>query len=496
MDNDIKIKNEKNRHQEVLLFLQNELEPLKRKNLNATYDLEKEYAKTKKNKSPFVVLVLTSCLLAIALLAFILSKNIERKNREIKVNVSEFSELNLMSLLESASRVQEQYEDSVKKKAQLVRQKNNEITSAQDKRDGELLTISSMHYDDKKLENQKIAQVQETYKNTLNDINEKYQPLYAEADEAIERNKAKVDALDASKLSDSKNMAVDSSKILQELEKKQLVQQYENRILTLENNITDVRKTYNEEMKSSLKRVSDKFQAEIDALDPVIVDAYAEKLFESPGMNEKTAVKAEENAAFAEGSVSEGELKTRLSEVKQMYADHKYLEKRVLEIPYKNQAGKYIQKNSLLVNKITDSLADTVYGQYQENLSLQTQMEQMQKEHEEEVSRLTEENNRLIEGQYDILYRSMEGAGTGAIIAEKPVSKDEIYVLIRPDARFLLGENEEKGCNAEIPFKKPIKGSVEKTEDGRYRFIPEMKNGKYVDFDLGALKFGVQVKLN
>ena len=50
MDNDSKIMNdvEEQRHKDVLLFLQKELEPLKLRNRVNAYNLEEEFAKRKK----------------------------------------------------------------------------------------------------------------------------------------------------------------------------------------------------------------------------------------------------------------------------------------------------------------------------------------------------------------------------------------------------------------------------------------------------------------
>ena len=64
MDNDNKISKQKitseQRHKEVLLFLNEELNRLQTSNSSESYDLEKEYAKTKKNKSHFSFFLLFS----------------------------------------------------------------------------------------------------------------------------------------------------------------------------------------------------------------------------------------------------------------------------------------------------------------------------------------------------------------------------------------------------------------------------------------------------
>lgn len=497
MDNDIKIKTNEQRHKDVLLFLQEELEPLKLRNSASSYNLEKEYEKTKKNKSFYVPVLLISSLLVVVLLSLIMTKTIEKADKDIRVNVEEFDDVNLKNLIDTVARTQDQYENAVKNKVQIERQMNSELNAALDKREGDIVTVQSLNLRNKKDEAARIDAIKKTYEDTVKQIRGNYAEQLDAADSEIAEYKQKLDEYDATKLAAAQEQqrALDSQRQLQELEKKKMVDSYENKIQALERNLSETRRKHKDEMKKSLSEVSDKLQSEIDALDPEIKDEYADTLLASPALNARLELDPVNHQVFGEGNISDGNLKGRLDEIKAMYEDYKYLDKSVLEIPHKNQIGQYVSANAYMVDKVTNDLADTVYNQYIEKVSLRHEMEQLKQDHQAEVAKLNKEIAALEEAKYDVLYESMQGAGISCVISEKPVSKEEIYVLIRPDARFLLGENAEEGCDAEIPFKKVIKGRVEKVEDGRFRFIPEMKNGKYVDFDLEALKMGIQVKL-
>ena len=103
MDNDNKVEKREvsniQRHKDVLLFLNEELNNLQLKTSSDTYNLEREYAKTKKNKSPFVPLLLVGCFLLVLGAALLINYTISKQNEQITVNLEAFHDLNLKNLL-------------------------------------------------------------------------------------------------------------------------------------------------------------------------------------------------------------------------------------------------------------------------------------------------------------------------------------------------------------------------------------------------------------
>ncbi len=477
MDNDYKInETEEQRHKDVMLFLKEELEPLKFRGNASSYNLEKEYAKTKKNKNLFVPLVLGVCILIVCLTALIMTKSIEHTNRDIKVNVEEFNDVNLKNLIDTVSRTQDQYDSAVKNKKQIENQKKAKLNSAADLYNGDLLTIQSLNLRNKKTQAAREEAARKEYEANVNAINQEFDSLLEEAQEEIDELKAELDRYDSSKVTAAQEQQklLDSERQLQQLERKQLSDQYERRITDLENTIADNRKTHSNEMRKALTEVSEKLQSEIDALDPVLQDSHAKEIINRPISEIRKSVKFDEHPLFAEGNVTDENLSEKVGEARSLYNDYKYLDKGVQDIPHKNSIGQYVKTNDKLVDQVSGILADTVYEQYLHNVELEAKIAELE------------------ESRFDLLYTVMQGAGFSAVIAETPVSKDEIYIYVRPNARFLVTEN---GVAAEIPFKKPIKGMVFRTEDDRFRFEPEKKGDDYVDFDLTALAIGVQVKI-
>ena len=108
MDNDNKIDNKSSgihkRHDEVLLFLDEELKNLQKGSNQDVYDIKKEYAKTKNNKSPFTILVLVATTVVLLATALIITKVVSKQNQNITVNLEEFDSLNLRDLLDTVFR--------------------------------------------------------------------------------------------------------------------------------------------------------------------------------------------------------------------------------------------------------------------------------------------------------------------------------------------------------------------------------------------------------
>src|SRR5574344_602313 len=103
MDNDYKIIIQK---PEVRLFLQEEASVLK-KEQPETYNLEEEFAKAKKNRSPFVLLLMTGLFIIVIAATIGLYKYIDYRNKHIEVSVDVFEDVNLRKLLDMVSRTEE-----------------------------------------------------------------------------------------------------------------------------------------------------------------------------------------------------------------------------------------------------------------------------------------------------------------------------------------------------------------------------------------------------
>ena len=147
MGNDNKITEEEKSnqiHKEVMLFLGKELERIHQTSSEQTYNIEKEYAKSKKNHSPFSALMLISCFLIVLAIAFIMTKTIASHNEEIAVSVAEFDDLNLKNLLNTVGAAQSNYDNAVKKRATIEGDMTVKLKAAEDAHTNDIFVIDSM----------------------------------------------------------------------------------------------------------------------------------------------------------------------------------------------------------------------------------------------------------------------------------------------------------------------------------------------------------------
>ena len=90
---------------DVLLFLQEEIMPLRKKKVVTTYDLEKEYAKTRKNKNLSVWIVLLLTVVGVVLATWAIISGFSVNSRNIEVSLDAFEDLNLRNLFDALSKL-------------------------------------------------------------------------------------------------------------------------------------------------------------------------------------------------------------------------------------------------------------------------------------------------------------------------------------------------------------------------------------------------------
>ena len=147
MDNDNKIDtfdDSKQESKEVSLFLQEELIPLKKKKTLTTYNLEKEYAKTKKNRNYSIWIIMAITVAAVVLATWLTISGLSAKNNKLQVSLESFEDLNLRNLFDALSKTQDLYEKAAKAKAELEASLESRLTQAKRNKDVDFANLSKM----------------------------------------------------------------------------------------------------------------------------------------------------------------------------------------------------------------------------------------------------------------------------------------------------------------------------------------------------------------
>ena len=507
MGNDNKI-NQTNdqRHKEVLLFLNDELNRLQTTNSASSYDLEKEYAKTKKNRSPFVMLLLGISILVVFLLSWGLTAYINSKNEEITVNLAEFEGLNVKNLLDSVNKVQTNYDNAMKNKANIISDRDVALKKAEEKRDSELFLIESLNLDSKKEIQKRQDAVYEEYEASVKQINEYYDPQIVLAENELAEYKKQLDEYDTSKLEAARQQeqALDSERRVHRLEIQKISKEYEARIEALQNAYTIERTEHAEQTRRQVSEVSQKYIQQIDQLDPDLTNSSAQGIVNT--INAKT-VEAFDSAKFIqENAIDDEGIQTALTLFQQNYNKFKSVQAPFESIPFKKSAPSYIKASLKLVDSMGEVFEDTTLKMAEERKelnsqisSLKSQLEQLRRDTDAEKVALKQsfaQEKAQLAQDYTSLYDGILASAKASAVVMSAHSKDAIRIYVVPDSRSHITP---AGVGAEIKASKTIKGVIKPIEDepGFYLFESALdKNGNPIDFDFDLIAAGQIVKVS
>ena len=491
MGNDNKITEEEKSnqiHKEVMLFLGKELERIHQTSTEQNYNIEKEYAKSKKNHSPFSALMLTGCFLVVFAVAFIMTKTISAHNEEITVSVAEFDDLNLMNLLNTVGAAQTNYDNAVKKRATIEGDMSVKLKATEDEHTNDLFVIESMTRLTKRRRNELIAEADKKYKAALADVHNEYDAQLVQADKEIEEYKNQLAEFDATKIqaAQEKEKALDSERKVKELEQQKIKDQYEARIAELNRKLSENQKKNSDDMRNAVSSVSLQYQNEIAMLDPVLNDAEAAEIIK----NAEAAGAGDFNSAetMSANGVSGQRISVSMNEYQKLYDDYKYLDTAVSAIPQKNSIPSYVSASHKLVNQMSQTFADTTISLYNETIQLNGKINSLN-------SQLAESSKQLQEQQifYEQSYETLLTlAKTNAVIVSGK-NYEHILIYVTGKARYLITE---QGADAEFKADKTVKGKIFRAEDDSFYFVVGTdKDGNQLEVNFDSVVPGTPVKI-
>jgi len=491
-DNKIKIENPQEIHDKVMLFLGEELNSLHQSTVDQLYNIDSEFEKTKKNRSPFAILVLAACFVVVFGIAFTMSKVISSRNKDITVSLQEFDDLNLKGLLDTVSTAQSNYDNAVKNKAVIEADMEIRLKNAQDSYDNDVFVLDSMNISNKKKYNTRLEEIKAAYESNVKSVHEEFDPKLTLADKEIQAYKDQLAEFDAAKVQSAREQekALDTERKLRELEEKRLTDKYEKRIAELNEKNTQMQKKHTEDIRNSVASVSQKYQAEIDTLDPKLKDERANTIIFETELNPAADVNAV--SYISEKKVSSEKVTNIVGEYQKLYNDYKYLDDAVAKIPQKYSIPKYVKAARLLVNEMGSTFLDTTVTFHEENVRLTNKINQMNADFEKERNDYKDELKNQKAYYENSLETILTLAKTSAIVTYAE-GYDRIEVYVTPKARYLISE---EGADAEIKATKSVKGKIFRNEDDEFYFVVGTdKEGNTLEVDFTTITPGISIKI-
>lgn len=348
MGNDNKIKISK---AEVRLFLQKDMLPSENDNPEF-FDLETEYAKTKKGKSHFTIWALLVCTAVVALIVYGMTAYIGYRNANLKVGIEVFEDLNLKNLLDVVSRTESSLESVTNEKIQLELDKNAEVYQAELNRDSQLLRLDSLKLSSAE-KKRRTTEIQTEYDNAVAAIGEKYDSKIALLNSQIEEYKQQLASYDKKnvELAQQQEAAINSQKQLFEMEKQQLTEEYQKNVSDLNNQMMSLRKEMMEEQRKTVTVLNSQHANEMSLVDPVLLDSWAESV-----VTDSANFPGEFDVQNFYLNVSDDELMEQalaaLSNIDSQFSDFNHIADLVQDTPWKNSLGGYVRALTSLGNKI------------------------------------------------------------------------------------------------------------------------------------------------
>lgn len=418
MDNDNKINISK---PEVKLFLGDKIVPADLSS-TSTYDIEKEFEKAKANRSYKVMLILVGMGIFVVLFSIFFSKYVKVQNEKMKVSVESFDDLNLRRLLDSVSRIENEISLAMAEKKQIDDTYKESISSAEQFRDADLHTLQYMNLSKYEFSKQRQAIIDSCeHKKAL--IKATYDEDTEYIDAKIKELTDQLAAMDSANLERAQQMQseIDSQRQVFEIEKQQLVDEYETNIETLKRQLATQKEEAYKERNKAIDTVAARYKKEIASLkatiaslDPVLSDAKAAAIVDEANKLENSAPQflspIAEKFELAENDV------LLLAAIDGKLANFDYLAGVIEAQPHKNSLASFARARNFILHSFADDTAALLTS----ILSARTEAE----ENAVELGAVVHSYEFYLESQLK------ESGDFGCVV--DPRNKNEIVVYVSP----------------------------------------------------------------
>jgi hypothetical protein len=374
------------RKAEVRLFLNDELVPLEQSKRVKTYNLEHEYAKTRKNKSPFILLTLGACVLVVGLITVAVYAKLSAQNRKIAVNSAVFNDLDLRSLMDTRSHAEMGYQVARNERERLESERSFRLRQAELDRDSRLYLIDSLRLDEGAAERrQGVAQ----------DYARQTRAIRAELDARIK--KAVADEDEAKRKLDSTPIVsldkVDFSSQVQAHERELLMSSYQATIDRLNERLRSLQRAQYNAQREAVSNLAAKYQAEVDSLDPVLNDLRAEGLVKAWGGDSAVNFNLPSYANLLAPEDQTADFASGLRAAQQSYEDYAYLHQFSLSLPQRHTIKDYQATEEKLVAQMGAEAGKAFSSQIEKLEELRAEFKSEKEALESQLAEITAERD-------------------------------------------------------------------------------------------------------
>lgn len=407
MDNDNKISesaenevqditiDESEEAKEVSLFLKEELFPLKKKKAVTVYDLEKEYAKTRKNKNYGLWVVLFLTVVGVVLSTWLIIREVNAKADQVEVNLEAFEDLNLRNLFDAMSKTQDLYEQASKVKSELQASLEQKIQAARRSRDADLDYIKRMNLNRKARQDRESVVIKK-FNQAVNAAHLEFDEKIKAADIELKQYEEQIKSYDSENVEKAQawENEMDSQRQIHEIEKGRITDDYEKKLDDLKTQMQENQEKSWQERRLAINELTTYYDNLVSKLDPVIRDNNVKNIIaNSSGYAPDKFVPDSINQSV---TYTDEEYTQELNAVKKKYDEYMALTKITSGIPYNNGLDGLLKTERQITYEMAYTIANAGASKISklkaDNLQLTTQLDNYKADNDKLRNSLSQSN--------------------------------------------------------------------------------------------------------
>ncbi|MBN2617940.1 MAG: hypothetical protein JXR64_06475 [Spirochaetales bacterium] len=319
------------------------------------YNLDVEFANTKKNKNLIITGSLVIFILVSLAAAFFVTKYIEIQNSKIPISINAFEDVNLREIFDKAKQYENDMKNAQRDLQDLYSNRDTAIKTLQTNAENAIKLLDTQNSEDK---NYRISRIRTELKNNIASEEELWQAEISLVNDRIKSIQDKMDTYDTRILEKAKEQEelINNQQKRFDLEMEESVKYYENKIKELVNEQSREIKELTLTNNNMLETVKYKYEQKIDILEnlynPLPEDdfLFLNNYESAQSPNIVLSSNSINTELFNEGILDKNHIENEINNINQVNS----VFKKIKEIPYYN-----FPSSALLY--IEDSYKNTIH---------------------------------------------------------------------------------------------------------------------------------------
>lgn len=442
-----------------MVFLREAMEDYRSK--QTEYDLQAEFAKTRRNRTLVVPLVVISMILVFVIAGVATALYTDRGIETVELEVEEFEEINLRDVLDSWLLVERRLEETDNRIEILENERDTALRLVERSRERAIDLVNARDLGEDEQESE-IAEVESEYEQELasirSDYNDRIEELEGEIAELERRQEEEFDEQEVEAALDRQDL-VDDQQRLFELEKDRLQEFYEGRISELRSAYeqdlerhddfsAELRQALIDRYEQEIAELEDEHEQEIEELiltyNPDLSDSEIADLLDEP-LPETSSSRSYSELFGETDAVSQEELEQLRSDSSALLE----ILERLQEIPFENSVPGALEHLGARAQAITGeygrmlaSLTDSYQELEEERIAVENELRERLEQREEELLGRIEQTEQ--EAEEELAEVSEEYEQELAALSESYDELEEEKTALEEELDNRFAEREEE----------------------------------------------------